>query len=235
LEAHLSTLHITVEQPLLIPDSSLLVARPLSIRASTPLPLYEDTYFEVSIDIPGRNFGTSLQGGFYVGLCNENFESWDGQWEWEAATRQGVWALHDSFGAKRGQISTPANARMDWSNQMGIDAVTCVGYGSLNAPSGHPKALPGFGNGDRIGFLVKRCIEGTDPLSTEILSMQPRDAEVLLFKNGKLRGRLHSGIKEHELWPFASLAPHQGARLCLHFPPNPLEAAEALDPTSIVM
>jgi len=25
---------------------------------------------------------------------------------------------------------------MDWSNQMGMDAVTCVGYGSLNAPSG---------------------------------------------------------------------------------------------------
>jgi len=39
----------------------------------------------------------------------------------------------------------------------------------------------------------------------EILSMQPRDAEVLLFKNGKLRGRLHSGIKVPWLNPMCDM------------------------------
>ena len=39
----------------------------------------------------------------------------------------------------------------------------------------------------------------------EILSMQPRDAEVLLFKNGKLRGRLHSGIKVPWLNPICNM------------------------------
>jgi hypothetical protein len=64
--AHISPAAIShkndqVENPLLIPDSQLVVARPLSLRASQKLPLYEDSYFEVSVRIPGRNFGASLQ------------------------------------------------------------------------------------------------------------------------------------------------------------------------------
>lgn len=46
-----------------------------------------------------------------------------------------------------------------------------------------------------IGFLVKRAIEGVDPLSPEALNTKPKDAEVVIFKNGKMRGLLHAGIK----------------------------------------
>jgi len=223
MQAHIDSLDMKVENPFPIPDSKLIVARPLSIRASSKLPMYEDSYFEICIKIPGRNFGASLQGGFYVGLCNAQFETWDGQWEWDDSARKGVWALHDSFGAKRAHITTPEKARIEWSKDIAMDGVTLVGYGSNNAPTGHPKPLPGFGNGDRIGFLVRRAIEGKDPLSPDILSFEPKDAEVVIFKNGKRRGLLHAGIKARDLWPFASLAPHQGAQVELHFPPCPEE------------
>jgi len=61
-------------------------------------------------------------------------------------------------------------------------------------------------------------------MSPEALNTKPKDAAVIIFKNGKMRGLLHAGIKERDLWPFASLAPHQGASVELHFPPCPLDA-----------
>ncbi len=55
------------------------------------------------------------------------------------------------------------------------------------------KRLHSYANA--IGFLVKRAIQGVDPLSPEALNTKPKDAEVVMFKNGKMRGLLHAGIK----------------------------------------
>ena len=208
----------------LFPESSVVVARPLSIRAGSKLPYHEDSYFEVCIRIPGRNFGASLQGGFYVGLCSDVFDTWDGQWEWDDSTRKGVWALHDGFARKASQISTPAKARVEWSKEIAMDGETIIGYGNSSLPTGHPKPLPGYGNGDRIGFLVRRAVEGLDPSTPEAAGRDPKPAEVVVFKNGKMRGLLHAAIKDYDIWPFASLAPHQGAQCELFFPPCPLDS-----------
>ena len=51
-----------------------------------------------------------------------------------------------------------------------------------------------------IGFLVKRAIEGVDPMSPEALNTKPKDAVVVMFKNGKMRGLLHAGIKVSFVW-----------------------------------
>ncbi len=70
-----------------------------------------------------------------------------------------------------------------------------MGYGTLQQPSKHSKALPGFGSGECIGLLLLPTTEGL--------------GDVELFKNGKHRGRLASGVSTQALWPFATLPPQE--------------------------
>mmetsp|Transcript_27429 Transcript_27429/g.66804 ORF Transcript_27429/g.66804 Transcript_27429/m.66804 type:complete len:544 (-) Transcript_27429:61-1692(-) len=133
------------------------VLRPLSIRTTNPIKSDGVFYVELAITGAGRQRGTSLQGGNYIGVCGEEFQCWDGNWEYDDGLRVQVWALHDSMASGEGELSTETDgARRKWETGTGLDGETPVGYGSVQVPSGHPKALPGFGSGDRIGLYVVR-------------------------------------------------------------------------------
>lgn len=210
---------LAVLESLFVPAAQAPVARPISIRARDKVALMNPSgvpqpcYVEIVVTIPGRRFGASLQGGCYVGLCGDKFKTWDGNWEWDERKRREVWALHDSFGGKSGQVSTEEQVRLKWSKDKGLDGESTVGYGTEQQPSRHRKPLPGFGSGECIGLLLVPTREGV--------------GDVELFKNGKPRGRLATNIPTHALWPFVTLPPQEGATVQLRFPPPPASVSSS--------
>mmetsp|Transcript_5245 Transcript_5245/g.8400 ORF Transcript_5245/g.8400 Transcript_5245/m.8400 type:complete len:422 (-) Transcript_5245:790-2055(-) len=213
------------------------VSRPVSVCAKDKFPVKERTYVEVRITSPGRNSGASLQGGFYVGVCSTEFKSWDGLWEWDQETRSGVWALHDSYAARSGEITQETFVRRQWNKEKAMHEEVVMGYGSAQQPSGHTKPLPGFGAGDRMGLLVE-FIDSTpkdllasntasEDADTSLEQEKPKQsylANVMLYKNGKRKGYLATDIRAKDLWVFVSMSPHEGATAELLFPPMPADA-----------
>jgi hypothetical protein len=70
-------------------------------------------------------------------------------------------------------------------------------------PTGHEKPLPGFGSGDKVGFLVTRTsAEDGNPDSLP-------EFRVDLFLNGEAQGFLVKNLKVPAVWPFATLSPQE--------------------------
>ena len=179
----------------------------------------------------------SLQGTCALGLCAEGFATWDGVWvaQAELAKHAAVWAVHDSFGERAADVSSQAFGRRRWHKEPGLDGVSAVGYGDFHHPTGHARPLPGFGNGDRIGFLVERVEPPADaepaqeaggacgqspgaggrgsPSGNKSPGSPKEDEDprtrwpltISLFKNGKRRGLLVSGLAAQALYPMATL------------------------------
>ena len=67
-----------------------------SVRATAPLALQGQTYFQITIKRPGKRDGQALNGFYFIGVCDSDIDIWDGPW-WEDGRASSAWALRSEM------------------------------------------------------------------------------------------------------------------------------------------